>query len=83
VAPSSIQKYLSIMSLETSSHPFFIGLTSVSGSGPVNLLAADLSFFPLVFSLLFKKLQLDPLGCWYFNFNSYFFHFLIFVLKLL
>jgi len=45
VAPSSIQKYLSIMSLETSSHPLFIGLTSVSSSGPVNLLSADLSFF--------------------------------------
>jgi len=45
VAPSSIQKYLSIMLLETSSHPFFIGLTSVSGSDPVNLLSADLSFF--------------------------------------
>jgi len=45
VAPSSIQKYLSIMLLETSSHPLFIGLTSVSGSDSVNLLSADLSFF--------------------------------------
>jgi hypothetical protein len=81
VVPHNIQKYLSIMSLETSSHPLFIGLTSVSGGGPVYY--RQTFFFPLVLSLLFKKLQLDPFGSWYFNFNSYSFYFSFFVLNLL
>ena len=68
-----VQKYTFIMSLETSQSLLSFCATRICVSGLVCHLWTFCFF--LFLSPLPRKLQLDPLGCWYFNFSPYSFNF--------
>jgi hypothetical protein len=60
--------------LEVTPHSFLVGMTHVSGDGPVCRWWVFLFFFSF-FSLFFPENYSLALGCWYFNFIHYFFGF--------
>jgi hypothetical protein len=66
IALPGIKKCSSIMSLEVMLHLFFVGVTCVGVYKTVCCRWTFL-FFPFIFSLIPRKLQLHLLCCWYFN----------------
>jgi hypothetical protein len=78
--PPSIKKCSSTMYLEALLCYLPIGAMRIFGGG---LICRQWSFFFFFLSLFPWKLQLGPLGCWYFNFSPYYFDFSFFILVLL